>query len=119
MDDYLFLLEQECSSRRYNFLVWAIRYGHFNVHEMLGDQLMTPLMYAAKTPKVSNDIVKAILVEDPSTVAETDATGNKALHYALNNKYLSKKMRKPLIKMLQLEHPTYESLKHILDKYSE
>ena len=119
MDDYLFLLEQECSSRRYNFLVWAIRYGHFNVHEMLGDQLMTPLMYAAKTPKVSNDVVKAILAEDPSTVAEIDATGNKALHYALNNKYLSKKLRKPLIKMLQLEHPTNESLNHILDKYSE
>lgn len=117
IDDFLQLLELECSSERYNFLTWAITFGHFNPHEKLGDQLMTPLMLAAKAPKWSNDIVKAILFKAPSLIEVTDAVGRKALYYAMNNGHLPKAQQKPLVKMLELENPTYESLNEVLNKY--
>ena len=117
IDDFLQLLELDCSSERYNFLTWAITFGHFNPHEKSGNQLMSPLMLAAKAPKWSNDIVKAILFKAPSQIAVTDAVGRKALYYAVNNGHLPKAQQKPLVKMLQLENPTYESLNEVLNKY--
>ena len=116
--DFLYLLDQKCSSGRYHFLIWAITFGHFNAHEKYGNQLLTPLMFAAKAPKWSNDIVKALLVKAPATTAETDATGRKALHYAMNNNLLPERLRRPLVKMLELESPTYPVLNEILNKYA-
>ena len=121
--DFLLLLECPCCNARFAFLSWALEHGHMNVNEKYSyskeqEQLLTPLMLAAMHPRWSNDIVKAILEHAPTSISETDSSGNKAVHYAQKNDKLQKQYRKPLIKMLKLKCPTTASLDTILHKYN-
>jgi len=108
--DFKILLDGDCSQARFNFIALAISIGAFNVHERFGVQQLTPLMMAAGCSKCTNDIVKAILWKDPSSIEDLDLSDHSALYHAMNNKDLSKKYRKPLIQMLQLDLPTYSLL---------
>lgn len=115
--DFLLILDQPCSSVRYLFLSWAIGNGHFDAHERFGEQTLTPLMIAAKCPRWSNDVIKAILWKAPSTVSEVDSKGSTALSFANSNQEIHKKYRKPMIEMLSLVAPTNDSLNEIVLEY--
>lgn len=114
ISDFLVLLNRPNSDSRYVFMKWAIKNGHFNIYERYKKKLWTPLMLMAMHHRCSNDIIKAILEQDPSAVNDTDSRGRNAHYYAASNDLLSKKHRTAMIKILQLNNPTVELIDRIL-----